>query len=594
MKVQTLLYILFAVLVGLFAGYLLFNGTAETVADEHDHAAEDGRSAGDETIWTCSMHPQIQRDEPGDCPICGMDLIPMDSGNSSDPTVLTMTEAAVALARVRTTVIGQGNDETDSAGSSLSLTGSLASDDRTAAVQSVNYGGRLEGLLVTFPGEQVRAGQRIATIYSPDLVVAQEELLEARKLEALSPDLVVAARNKLRNYKLSDEQIAEVESTGEVVSNFPVYAERGGTVLDIRARVGDYVQTGAALYTLTNLDRLWALFDAYERNLTSIRVGDRVSFSVASLPDENFSARVTFIDPLIDPATRTATIRAEVNNSRGRLKPEMFITGTINTTRKATAGNDEPLTVPKTAVLWTGNRSVVYVAIPDAPVPTYQFREITLGEPTGTNYRVASGLEAGESVVTNGAFSIDAAAQLNNQLSMMNRDVVIQGREAAAVTTLVLPDYSSQTSADFREQLARVAEVYLPLKDKMVAGTLATEVTLTPVRAALSEVDMSLVKDDAHLYWMERLKALNTHLAGVAGAKDIAEQRKQFSFLSQALINTLTAFGTEGTLFVQHCPMAFDGEGANWLSESVAIRNPYFGDAMLTCGSTIDTLQITQ
>ncbi len=594
MKVQTLLYILFAVLVGIFAGYLLFNGTGEPVADAHDHAAEDSTAAGEETIWTCSMHPQIQRNESGDCPICGMDLIPLGSGNSTDPTVLTMTEAAVALARVRSTVIGQGNDETNSAGSNLRLTGSLASDDRTAAVQSVNYGGRLEGLLVTFPGEQVRAGQRIATIYSPDLVVAQEELLEARKLEALSPDLVVAARNKLRNYKLSDEQIAEVESTGEVVSNFPVYAERGGTVLDIRARVGDYVQAGAALYTLTNLDRLWALFDAYERNLSSIRVGDRVTFSVASLPDETFSARVTFIDPLINPATRTATIRAEVNNSRGRLKPEMFITGTINTTRKATVGNDEPLTVPKTAVLWTGNRSVVYVTVPDAAVPTYQFREITLGEPTGTNYRVVSGLEAGESVVTNGAFSIDAAAQLNNQLSMMNRDVVIQGREAAAVTTLVLPDYSSQTSADFREQLARVAEVYLPLKDKMVAGTLATEVTLTPIRAALSEVDMSLVKDDAHLYWMERLKALNTHLAGVAGAKDIAEQRKQFSFLSQALINTLTAFGTEGTLFVQHCPMAFDGEGANWLSESVAIRNPYFGDAMLTCGSTIDTLQITQ
>ncbi|MBB4079402.1 Cu(I)/Ag(I) efflux system membrane fusion protein [Lewinella aquimaris] len=587
MKLQPVLYLLFAVVVGLFGGYLLFGNSDKTPIDdtEHDHSLE----SDDETTWTCSMHPQIQRDEPGDCPICGMDLIPMGSASSSDPTVLTMTEAAVALARVRTTVVGTGSGIPDPK-ADIRLTGTLASDERTAAVQSINYGGRLERLLVTFPGEQVRAGQRIATIYSPELVIAQEELLEARKLEALSPELTVAARNKLRNFKISEEQISEVETTGEVISNFPVYAERGGTVLDIRARVGDYVQAGAALYTLTNLDRLWALFDAYERDLNSIRVGDRVSFSVASLPDETFTARVTFIDPLINPATRTATIRAEVNNSRGRLKPEMFITGAIGSTRPVKTTTDAPLTVPKTAVLWTGNRSVVYVATPDADIPTYQFREVTLGESTGGSYRVLSGLEAGEVVVTNGAFSIDAAAQLNNQLSMMNRDVVIQGREAGEVTAMALPDYTDEATQAFRSQLSEVARAYLPLKDRLVASELATDASLTPLRTALSEVDMTQVKDDAHLYWMELLNAMNTHLGGVAGAEELGEQRKQFGFLSQTLINALTAFGADDTLYVQHCPMAFGGAGGNWLSEESSIRNPFYGDAMLTCGSTIDTL----
>ncbi|MCP9236328.1 efflux RND transporter periplasmic adaptor subunit [Lewinella sp. JB7] len=593
MKLPTLLSISFALLVGLLAGYLLFGGAESVVTEPHDHAMDDGISAGDGTIWTCSMHPQIQRDEPGDCPICGMDLIPLEAGTGTDPTVLTMTEAAVAMARVRTVVVDgdeMATDDTAAPRPTRQLTGRLALDEQSTQVQAINYPGRLEQLRITYPGERVSAGQRIGTIYSPELVVAQEELLEARRLESLSPELLIAARNKLRNLKISDEQIAQIESSGEVITNFPVYAERSGTVLDIRARVGDYVSAGATLYTLTDLGQLWALFDAYERDLAAIRVGDRVNFTVASLPDQEFSARVTFVDPLIDPSTRTASIRAEVNNRRGQLKPEMFITGSFRTAAPTSKGEDVPLYVPRTAVLWTGDRSVVYLELPDTEVPTYQFREVQLGQASGSGYRVLSGLTAGDRVVTQGAFQIDASAQLNNQASMMNRDVVIAGREPENVTAVALPDYREDTPAAFRDQLTNVVAAYLPLKDRMVASEPADDELLQPLRAALTGVDMTLVKDDAHLYWMEQLKALNAHAGGLAGATDIGEQRKQFGFLSQALINTLTAFGAADTLYVQHCPMAFDNAGANWLSEDVAIRNPFFGDAMLTCGSTTDTL----
>ncbi|THH39672.1 efflux RND transporter periplasmic adaptor subunit [Neolewinella litorea] len=591
MKIQVLLFILLALLIGLFGGYVLFGGRASgseaTVGESsHDHSL-----AG--TTWTCSMHPQIQRDEPGDCPICGMDLIPLETGVGSDPTVLTMTEAAVALARVRTTTVGGRAEGADAPGpDTRRLTGRLALDEQSTQVQAINYPGRLERLRITYPGEQVTAGQRIATIYSPELVVAQQELLEARRLQELSPELLVAARNKLRNLKITDEQIAEIEQSGEVITDFPVFAERSGTVLEVRARVGDYVSAGQALYTLTNLSQLWALFDAYERDLSAVDVGDRVTFTVASLPGEEFTARVTFIDPLINPATRTASIRAEVNNRRGRLKPEMFITGTIETGSPATAaqGTTE-LYVPRTAVLWTGNRSVVYVEVPDAAVPTYQFREVELGTASAGGYRVLSGLEPGERVVTNGVFQIDAAAQLNNQSSMMNRDVVIRGREAGGVTAMTLPDFSEETPAAFQEQLAAVVDAYLPLKDRMVASQPADEELLLPLRNALAQVDMTLLEDQPHQYWMEQFNALSSHLGALAGAGEMEEQRAQFGFLSQALINTLTAFGAaDDTLYVQHCPMAFDNAGANWLSADLSIRNPYFGEAMLTCGSTVDTL----
>ncbi len=538
------------------------------------------------------MHPQIQREEPGDCPICGMDLIPMNEAPGSDPAVLTMTEAAVALARVRTTRVGSSVERaatTEDDEQALTLTGRLSTDDRTAAVESVDYGGRLERLFVTFEGERVSAGQRIATIYSPELVVAQEELLEALRLRALSPELLTAARNKLRNLEISDEQITEIEESGEVRTEFPVYADRGGTVLEIRARVGDYVSAGAPLYTLTDYDRLWALFDAYERDLAEIEVGDPVTFSVASLPEQTFRARISFINPVINPETRTASVRAEVNNRGGRLKPEMFVTGRIEVGRSG--GSPEgPLVVPATAVLWTGERSVVYVEVPDADVPSYEFREVELGERSGNAYVVASGLEAGESVVTNGAFQIDAAAQLNNQLSMMNRDVRIQGRDAAGMTAMPVADYRDETPAAFRDQLSTLVQAYLPLKDRMVASEPVGAAVLDPLADALGGVDMMLLEEEPHQYWMEQLNALNGHLEALAGTDDLEEQRRQFSFFSQALINTLTAFEADGELYVQRCPMAFNNEGANWISEQSAIRNPYFGDAMLTCGSTIDTL----
>lgn len=596
MKLQTILYIVFALLIGLLGGYLLFSGTPPS-------ADEQARRTTEAEIWTCSMHPQIQRDEPGDCPICGMDLIPLSGDSNVDPTVLTMSEAAVAMARVRTTEISSGGIDNPAAATAIQLTGRLALDESSATVQSVNYPGRLERLLVTYAGEEVRAGQQIATIYSPELVVAQEELLEARQLAELSPELLTAARNKLRNLKISDERIAEIERSGKVITNFPVYAERGGTVLEVRARVGDYVMAGEVLYTLTDLNQLYALFDAYEGDLSHIREGDRISFTVASLPEQTFTARVTFIDPLIDPQTRTATIRAEVSNRSGRLKPQMFIRGSISPSAdersRGKRSADEELMVPKSAVLWTGERSVVYVELSDAEVPTYQFREVELGPVTGNGYVVQSGLEAGERVVSNGAFQLDAAAQLRNQQSMMNRDVVIRGRGAEEVTAMALPDYREETPDAFRQQLARLAEAYLPLKDRMVSSEPAGESLLRPVREALADIDMTLLPDEPHRYWMEQLSAIDAHLGGVArsasaggGGPDVSlvEQRKQFGFLSQALINTLTAFGVTDTLYVQHCPMAFDGAGANWLSEEAAIRNPYYGDAMLRCGTTVDTL----
>jgi len=603
MNTRTILYLVGAVVLGLLAGYLLFSGSSET-SDEH--ADQEHNMTGDGTtqaqIWTCSMHPQIQQDGPGNCPLCGMDLVPLETGNSTDPAVLTMTEAAVALARVRTMTVGEVGEDADALPSiksgvkqAIKLTGRLAADERTAAVEVSEFGGRIERLFVSFAGEQVRAGQRIATVYSPDLVVAQEELLQAKQFADVNPQLVTAARAKLRNLKVTDEQIARLEESGEVVSNFPIYADQTATILDTKAEVGEYVKAGGALYTYTNLSNLWALFDAYEEDLARIEVGDRVTFTVASRPGETYDGRVTFIDPVVNASTRTAAVRAEVSNRRGRLKPDMFIEGSITPDPfprgRGHGAETRELVVPRSAVLWTGERSVAYVEVPDTEVPTYEFREVTVGERVGEGYRIMEGLAAGDRVVINGAFQLDASAQLNNKASMMNRNVFIQGREPEEATAMIIPNYREDTPEDFREQLGTVVEAYLPLKDRMVATEAAEGALLNPMTEALAAVNMGLVKGEAHVYWMQQLEAIEVHASTLLKKSDVAEQRKQFGFLSQALINALTAFGVDGTYYVQHCPMAFDNAGANWLSDEEQIRNPYFGDLMLTCGSVTTTFE---
>jgi Cu(I)/Ag(I) efflux system membrane fusion protein len=580
---EKIFLLIIALAVGLFGGYLIFGGAAPeaTAPADHDHAAE---SAAAETTWTCSMHPQIRQPEPGDCPICGMDLIPLAETGNNDPAVFKMTEAAVALANVQTTVIGRGGRA--EASDRRRLSGKVQADERRAASQVAHVPGRIERLYVSFTGEQVRRGQRLADIYSPELITAQRELLEARKLREVNPGLLAAARDKLRYWKIDSATIARIEQSGTLQEVFPLFADATGIVTARRVAVGDYVQRGEPLFELVDLSRVWVLFAAYEDDLRRIAVGDRIEFTTPALPAQTFTTRVTFLDPVLDPETRTAAVRTEVTNPRGTLKPEMLVYGTLLPER---AGPNDLLTVPKSAVLWTGTRSVVYVKIPDATVPSFEFREVTLGESRGDSYVVTDGLAAGEAVVTYGNFAIDAAAQLNNQMSMMNRMVNTE----ESTPEVEVPSFVAATPEPFQRQLTELVGTYLPVKDALVASDpTAAAAAATDFVTALDGVDLSLVAGDAHAYGMEQLRTLRAHGRQLSGSDDLDAQRQQFELLSAALINSLRAFGAAGdTVYVQHCPMAFNDRGADWIASEAAIRNPYFGDQMLTCGFVEDTIE---
>ncbi|SIS86002.1 efflux RND transporter periplasmic adaptor subunit [Belliella pelovolcani] len=561
---QIVIVILSCLLFGGVAGYLIRGGGEEHPDHEHTHIDENG------VEYTCSMHPQIRQNEPGQCPLCGMALTPVSNkkGGESSPFVLEMTPEAVALSNVQTTRVKSG-----SGSGKLTLTGKIQANEQRVKSLTANYAGRVDQLFVNFTGQEIRRGEKLATLYSPELVNAQKELLETAKIKERQPALYQAAKEKLRLWKISEEQIAAIESSGQVQTQFDVYADVAGVVTARNIAVGDFVSRGSALFEIIDLSNVWVILDAYESDLGAIRKGDDLSFSVSAYPGREFKAKVTYIDPVLNPDTRTVGVRAEAVNRNFELKPEMFVSANISTAQAGQSG----LMIPKTSILWTGPRSVVYVQVGDKEAPAFEMREVELGPRVGEDYLVLSGVEEGDQVVSNGVFAIDAAAQLSGNYSMMTRP---------EVKTLDTPE-------EFRKQLTAFVQSYLPIKDALVKTDAdATQKTISPAKASLAKVDMKLLEGKAHDIWMELLRPMQSSLDKITQTSDVEEQRKHFETLSDNLIEAVEYFGVvENTIYRQYCPMAFKDQGAYWLSSEKEIRNPYFGDMMLTCGEVREAYQ---
>jgi membrane fusion protein, copper/silver efflux system len=406
---QKILFISISLIAGLLLGWLFFHQSVKTEVKSGQVTAKT-KSA----IWTCAMHPQIRMDGPGKCPICGMELIPLEQTgtNSGDPDAVHMSMEATQLANVLTTKVTKHKPVKE-----VRLFGKVEADERLFQSQTSHVPGRIERLNINFTGESVVKGQLLAEIYSPELITAQQELLETVKTKTLQPELYEASREKLRQWKLTDDQIAKIESSGVIQNNFDVLSNTSGTVTARRVNTGDHVSQGTVLFDIADLSKVWIMFDAYESDLQFLHIGEKLSFTLQALPGTNFIGNIIFIDPVIDPVTRVAKVRVETGNQSGLLKPEMFATGIVSS---VLPGNAENVVIPQSAVLWTGKRSVVYVKQPGTGEPVFKFREVDLGPMLGNSYLITGGLSEGEEIVTNGTFSVDASAQLEGKPSMMN------------------------------------------------------------------------------------------------------------------------------------------------------------------------------
>ncbi|MFY0698126.1 MAG: efflux RND transporter periplasmic adaptor subunit [Balneola sp.] len=560
---------------------------SDQMGDMDQHVAESHTDEKGNVIYSCSMHPSVRQNEPGDCPICGMELIEVnDNSTGGNPNELTMSLAAMKLAEIETSLVRMDNPV-----STTYLPGKVTVDERELSKIPAHFHGRIEKLYVNFTGEYISKGQKIARVYSPKLFTAQKELLQAYKTKEINPVLYTSARKKLMNWKLSKDQIDSIIASGEPSEEIDILSHKSGHVLKLYISTGDHLDMGDIMYEIGNLKKLWVMFDSYESDITNIKTGDDINFTVSAIPGVEFSSKVAYVNPVLEEGSRTVSIRSEIDNDDLKLMPGMLAEAIV----KNKISTKSSLLVPKSAVLWTGPRSIVFVQIPNKEEPTFIAREVTLGKRVGDQYIILEGLEAGEEVVTHGNFKLDGAAQLADKLSMMNRNPGTganrtghEGHNMGTDNSNVEQNEKKQASTAFQSQLNNVVQEYLKLKDGLVMSDKSKVLaSADKLENELKNVDMALVKGELHTTWMKHLGKIDSSIKDLKQSQNIEAQKAAFLSLSKNLIESVKTFGLPGVIYQQFCPMTDDGKGGYWLSESKEIANPYFGDEMHNCGETI-------
>jgi len=557
-------------------------------------------------LWTCSMHPQIKMDKPGNCPICGMELIPLEEraneGEKISDNEIVFTAEAIELANIQTSIV-----EKTAAAKEIRLLGRVKPDERRLFSQVSHIPGRIERLYVNFTGEKIYKGQKIVRIYSPALISAQKELFEAINSKEIYPQLYTASRNKLKLWKLSDAQINAIEKSGKVQEQIDILSDYSGYVMKRNVELGDHIMEGSTLFEIANLSKIWVMFEAYEADIPWIQIGNTVDFKINAIPGKAFRGKVTYVDPFVSSNTRVAKVRVELKNPSNKLLPEMYASGTI---QAKLANIKNAIVVPKSAVLWTGKRSVVYVKVPHENTISFVYREVILGQDMGNFYAIEKGLKEGEVVATNGVFRIDASAQLVGQKSMMNPEggkvstgghagMDMGGDDKKTNTTkkesdeedmsgMIMID-KAKIDPNFKKQLGKVVDQYIILKNDLTKDDAAAAKMQTKnLKVALEKVDMILLLGDAHNVWMKALTQITKNVESIHSNNNIEVQRKAFGLLGKNLADVIDMLGVimpeNRTVYLEFCPMADDNKGSFWLSYDKKISNPFFGKAMLTCG----------
>lgn len=642
------------ILIAFVIGYFMGGGPSGPAS--HDHTNEAAQETVQAQVWTCSMHPQIRQPNPGKCPICGMDLIPVSGGNEEDsgPRELKLSETARKLADIQTAPV-----ERKYVSAEVRMAGKVEYDETRLAYISAWVPGRIDRLYVDFTGTSVRKGDHLVYLYSPELVSAQQELLQAaRTAQAVTaggnPEIrstaqrtLEAVREKLRLLGLTEAQIQEIERQEKVSDHLTIYSPISGVVIQRNAQEGMYVETGMPIYTIADLSNVWVKLDAYESDLEWIRYGQEVEFTTEAFPGETFSGKIVFIDPMLNPMTRTVKVRVNVPNPHGKLKPEMFVRAVVSTKLSvsgkvmdpALAGKwicpmhpevvknhsgacdvcgmdlvraeslgyvsasaiqkEAPLVIPASAPLITGKRAVVYVAVPGKE-GVYEGREVVLGPRAGDYYLVREGLREGEQVVTHGNFKLDSDLQIKAKASMMNPEsggaapehqhggAMEEGKKGPTVA-VEMPS----VPAEFHTSLEKLTSAYFDIQQALSQDKVDDAAAgAKNFQEILGGVDMALLKGQSHEAWMKLLPELKKSAAQIAGAKDIAQDRIAFEPLSESMYRLSKQFGAaQGqTLYRYFCPMAFNNKGAYWLQNKQGVENPYFGSAMFKCGEEVETL----
>jgi membrane fusion protein, copper/silver efflux system len=482
----------------------------------HEVSHQEKQPQEDQVVWTCSMHPQIRLPAPGKCPICFMDLIPVkrDSEKGEGGAVslrqITLSPDAKKLAEVAVEPVVRRSVAVETR-----MVGKVDYDETRQGYITTWMAGRIDKLYVDYTGSTVTKGQAMASIYSPELLTAQAELIQATKgmkeieksgltrVRDAAKQTEQAARDKLRLLGFTLQQIEEVIQRGTPSDHITLYAPLGGVVIKKDVLEGMYVQTGTRIYTIADLSRVWVVLEAYESDVPWVKMRQQVEFQTDAHPGEVFKGVVVYVDPTVNEKTRTINVRIDVPNPGGKLKPGMFVRAVE---RARPNGAREELVIPASAPLVTGKRAIVYVQVPGKE-GTYEGREIVLGPRAGDYYVVRLGLSEGDLVVTRGNFKVDSAVQLMAKPSMMNPQGVQESQERLQGAQTAGGAGSGGTPPvpeAFASQLPPLAETYDTLKAVLQQKDLQKSREAYKVfYNVLCAIDPTPLKDQSALIWQD-------------------------------------------------------------------------------------------
>lgn len=522
-------------------------------------------------FYQSPMHPWIKSDQPGNCTICGMKLTPVyegDAATSSAATgqVVQLTPQSLHVMRVETSTVTRQPLQRV-----IRVAGRIDDDDTAHRRLSAYVEGRVDHLFVNYLGAEVTAGQPLAALYSRELLVARGEYLQLIRQTAgpEKENSLTAIRQKLRRFGLTSEQIEKLPShTGDT---FDLVAPISGTIIERKVYPGQYVKEGDVLFEIADFSKMWFVFDAYERDLAWLRLGQPVEITGPSIPGKTLTAPVAFIDPTLVEATRSAKVRVVLDNplvgdsgkTRRELLHKTFANGRIRT-------ETEPvLTVPRSAVLSAGGEPLVYVEKGDR---MYEPRSVTLGRAGDEVWEIVAGLQEGEKVVTTGNLLIDSQAQIEHPTQQL---------PSAASFTEPLTAGQENALGKFLTASAAVADALS--KDDLAQHNEKV--------GALHEAAMAAAKDLG-----DRAKGLDS-IAHVASSKDLTEARRQYYPVSMLAAKLAVSWRRQDPqkvpVKVFECPMAktaipsADTNQGRWVQLTGPLQNPFFGAEMLTCGAEV-------
>ncbi len=547
--------------------------------------------------YQSAMHPWIKSDKPGRCTICGMQLSPVyegESGAQGADGIVMLGSNSVQVINVQTEVVTNRT-----LARTQRVAGIIEDDDTKHRRLSAYAEGRIEKLFVNYVGAEVVNGQPLAVFYSPMLLTAENEYLTVvhQKLsadisETLQQErarLVDSAAQRLKRLGYSDAQMEALTNKSQADARTEILAPMTGTVVTRNVYEGQYVKEGDVLFEIGDFSTMWFQFDAYERDLGWLRVGQQLEITVPALPGKTFAAPIVFIDPNLNEMTRSAKVRVEMANpiieeggrKRRLLYHKLYADGVVKFETPAVTS------VPRTAVLSAGE-PLVYIEVGDG---AYEQRKVKLGRRGDDYVEVIEGVQPGERVVTTGNLLIDAQAQLNATSREMS------GPAGTNMTSAKADAMAGSTSLDALSPAQQeITREFLKLASDAGAALAADNVnqfnTIAPkVHASIPKLLDALGTVKALRPALQKLEE-HGHLETV---KDLAAARKAFLPFSMAAVELAKQLRTTEPFKatrIFNCPMvnrAIPGAAKNgqWIQLEGPLRNPFFGSEMLECGNEV-------